>query len=178
MVEEVEVATLGGGCFWCLEAIFSRMNGVAGVVPGYSGGHVDHPDYDAVCAGDTGHAEVVQVTFDPSIASYAEILAVFFSIHDPTSLNRQGNDIGTQYRSAIFYHSDAQKEAAEKAIEEAAAHWDHPVVTEVAPIEAFHPAEEYHWRYFDRNRNQPYCMFAIEPKLGKFREKFPERFKA
>lgn len=177
MAEEKQVATLGGGCFWCLDAIFSRMNGVIDVIPGYSGGHADHPSYEAVCTGETGHAEVVQVTFDPSIISYDEILTVFFSIHDPTSLNRQGNDIGTQYRSVIFTHSDAQKEAAEKAIESAARHWDHPIVTEVSPLKAFHPAEEYHWRYFDRNRNQPYCMFAIEPKLGKFRDKFPERLK-
>jgi peptide-methionine (S)-S-oxide reductase len=177
MSEEREVATLGGGCFWCLEAIFSRLIGVTGAVPGYSGGHVDHPGYEAVCTGETGHAEVVQVTFDPSVASFDEILAVFFSIHDPTSLNRQGNDIGTQYRSVIFFHSDAQKESAEKAIEAASRHSDHPIVTEVAPIEVFHPAEEYHWHYFDRNRNQPYCRFAIEPKLGKFMEKFPGRLK-
>lgn len=178
MSEAREVATLGGGCFWCLEAIFSRMKGVIEAVPGYSGGQIDHPTYEAVCTGDTGHAEVVQVTFDPSALSFDEILSVFFSIHDPTSLNRQGNDIGTQYRSVIFFHSEAQKGSAEKAIGDASGHWEHPIVTEVVPIEAFHPAEEYHWHYFDRNRNQPYCRFAIEPKLAKFQAKFPGKIKS
>ena len=178
MVEKGEMATLGGGCFWCLEAIFSRLDGVLDVLSGYCGGHVADPGYEAVCSGNTGHAEVVQIRFDPELISYDELLEVFFATHDPTSLNRQGNDIGTQYRSVIYTHTEAQKQSAERAIAEAARHWDHPVVTEIAAFEVFYPAEQYHWRYYDRNGNQPYCMFGIAPKLTKFEAKFKEKLKA
>ena len=178
MVEKGEMATLGGGCFWCLEAIFSRLDGVLDVLSGYCGGHVADPGYEAVCSGNTGHAEVVQIRFDPELISYDELLEVFFATHDPTSLNRQGNDIGTQYRSVIYTHTEAQKQSAERAIAEAARHWDHPVVTEIAAFEVFYPAEQYHWRYYDRNGNQPYCMFGIAPKLAKFEAKFKEKLKA
>ncbi|HEV8354819.1 MAG TPA: peptide-methionine (S)-S-oxide reductase MsrA [bacterium] len=173
------VATLAGGCFWCLEAVFDQLQGVTDVVSGYSGGARANPTYEQVCSGATGHAEVVQVTFDPAIVSFQEILEVFFTIHDPTQLNRQGGDVGTQYRSAIFYHTPEQKAAAEQVIQEftAAKVWDAPIVTEVAPFAAFYPAEAYHQEYFQRNPYQPYCQVVVAPKVAKFRKKFLEKLK-
>lgn len=167
-----EVATLAGGCFWCLEAVFNELEGVAKVVPGYSGGTVPNPSYQEVCAGRTGHAEAVQVTFDPGVISFREILEVFFSMHDPTTLNRQGMDVGTQYRSAIFYHDEAQKLIADQVIRELnnGKIWDVPIVTEVTPFESFYVAEDYHQRYFMRNRGQPYCELVIAPKVTKLRK--------
>ena len=174
-----EVATLAGGCFWCLEAVFDDLQGVTGVVSGYSGGHVPHPTYKHVCIGETGHAEVVQVTFDPGVISYRDLLKVFFTIHDPTTLNRQGGDVGTQYRSAIFYHSAEQKRAAEEVIATLTASkvWDRPIVTEVTAFQAFHPAEEYHQEYFRRNPAQPYCQMVVAPKVAKFRKQYLQQLK-
>jgi peptide-methionine (S)-S-oxide reductase len=175
-----QVATLGGGCFWCLEAVYDELKGVTDVVSGYSGGHVKNPDYRLVCTGTTGHAEVVQITFDPSQISFREILEVFFTIHDPTTLNRQGNDIGPQYRSVIFYHTDEQKQIAEQVIREieTAGIWSNPVVTELAPFTEFFPAEDYHQEYFKNNPYQPYCQVVVAPKVAKFRKKYLERLKA
>jgi peptide-methionine (S)-S-oxide reductase len=174
-----EVATLAGGCFWCLEAAFGDLAGVEKVVSGYSGGHADRPTYKQVCTGETGHAEVVQVTFDPSVISYRDLLGAFFAIHDPTTLNRQGADVGTQYRSAIFWHDEAQKRAAEETIAELSARkiWDGPIVTQVARFETFHPAEDYHQNYFAENPNQPYCQAVVAPKVAKFRKQFLGRLK-
>lgn len=174
-----EVATLAGGCFWCLEAVYDDLQGVTDVVSGYSGGTAPNPTYKQVCTGQTGHAEVVQVTFDPTVVSYREILEVFFSIHDPTTLNRQGADEGTQYRSAIFYHSPEQKATAEQVIAEfgAAGLWGNPIVTELAPLAAFYPAEEYHQEYFRRNPSQGYCRAVIAPKVAKFRKQYMPRLK-
>ena len=174
-----EVATLGGGCFWCLEAVYDEMEGVEQVTSGYSGGHVKNPAYREVCSGTTGHAEVVQVTFDPDVVSYRELLEVFFTIHDPTTLNRQGADVGTQYRSAVFYHTDEQKAAAEAVIAELeeAGVWEAPIVTEVVPFERFYPAEDYHRDYFVQNPRQPYCQVVIAPKVAKFRQKYAHRLK-
>lgn len=174
-----EVATLGGGCFWCLEAVYDDLHGVVDVVSGYAGGSVANPTYKQVCSGDTGHAEVVQVTFDPDVISYRDILNVFFAIHDPTTVNRQGADIGTQYRSAIFYHSPQQKATAEQAIAElgAAGLWGNRIVTEVTPAPAFYPAEDYHQEYFRRNPNQGYCQMVIAPKVAKFRKQYLARLK-
>jgi peptide-methionine (S)-S-oxide reductase len=174
-----EVATLAGGCFWCLEAVYDRLEGVESVESGYMGGHTPKPTYAAVCDGDTGHAEVVQVTFDPSIISYRDLLEIFFVIHDATTLNRQGNDVGTQYRSAIFYHSAQQKAQAEKIIAELTADiaFASPIVTQVVPVVDFHVAEQYHQEYFENNPNQPYCQFVVAPKVAKFRAKFAERMK-
>ena len=170
--QALEVATLGGGCFWCLEAVYDQLRGVADVVSGYAGGHVTEPSYEQVCGGRTGHAEVVQVTFDPAVITYRQVLEVFFSIHDPTTLNRQGADVGPQYRSAIFYHSPEQKAAAEELIGELAGKqlWDGRIVTEVTPFEKFYPAEDYHQEYFARNPNQGYCQFVVAPKVAKFRK--------
>ena len=178
--ETREVATLGGGCFWCLEAVFEQLRGVEKVVSGYSGGHVPNPTYHAVCNGTTGHAEVVQVTFDPAAVSFREVLEVFFTIHDPTTLNRQGADVGTQYRSAVFYHSPEQKEAAEEVVRalEAEGVWDAPIVTQVVPFTEFYPAEGYHQEYFRNNPRQPYCQVVVAPKVAKFRRKYLERLKA
>jgi len=175
----LEIATLAGGCFWCLEAVYDDLQGVADVVSGYSGGRVQRPSYAAVCTGLTGHAEVVQVTFDPKQISYREILEVFFSIHDPTSLNRQGADAGTQYRSAIFYHTPEQKAVAEQLIAELNAEhiWDKPFVTQVAAFTEFFPAEDYHQEYFAHNPDQGYCQVVIAPKVAKFRKKFLNRLK-
>jgi len=172
-----EIATLGGGCFWCLEAVFEQLRGVRKVESGYSGGQLSDPSYERVCSGRTGHAEVVQVTFDPDEITYPEILDVFFATHDPTTLNRQGGDVGTQYRSVIFYHTPAQKEAAEKKIAElnAAQIWDAPIVTEIAPLKEFYRAEDYHQNYFESNPSQPYCQVVISPKVAKFRQQFAER---
>ncbi|MBI4277808.1 MAG: peptide-methionine (S)-S-oxide reductase MsrA [Armatimonadetes bacterium] len=174
-----EVATLGGGCFWCLEAVFDDLRGVADVISGYSGGTVPNPTYRHVCSGATGHAEVVQITFDPAAISFREILEVFFTIHDPTTPNRQGADVGTQYRSAIFYHAPEQKATAEQVIAElnAARLWDAPVVTEVVPFQAFYPAEEYHQEYFRGNGDQAYCRVVIAPKVAKFRKQYLARLK-
>jgi peptide-methionine (S)-S-oxide reductase len=175
-----EVATLGGGCFWCLEPVFDNLRGVIDVESGYSGGNVENPTYRDVCNGSTGHAEVVNVTFDPSQVSFREILEVFFTIHDPTTLNRQGADVGTQYRSAIFYHTPEQKETAERVIAEidAARIWNAPIVTEVTAFERYYPAEDYHQEYFARNGSQPYCQVVVAPKVAKFRKQFVEKLKA
>jgi len=175
-----ETATLGGGCFWCLEAVFEQLQGVSKVESGYSGGSTPAPTYRDVCEGDTGHAEVVQVTFDPAVLSYPDLLDVFFAIHDPTTLNRQGNDVGTQYRSAIFYHSPEQKRAAEEKIAQLTADrvFDAPIVTEVVPFPHFYKAEGYHQGYFRTNPAQPYCQFVVSPKMAKFRKEFTRRLKA
>lgn len=175
-----ELATLAGGCFWCLEAVFEQLRGVSKVQSGYSGGHLPAPSYEAVCSGTTGHAEVVQVAFDPSVLSFRDLLGVFFTLHDPTTLNRQGGDIGTQYRSAIFYHDDEQRRVAEdvKRELEAAHVFDEPIVTEITPLAAFYPAEEYHREYYRRNANQPYCRAVIAPKVSKLRSKYLEKLKA
>ncbi len=174
-----EIATLGGGCFWCLEAVYEQLNGVLSVESGYSGGHVRNPSYGDVCEGITGHAEVVQITFDPHVVSFRELLEVFFVIHDPTTLNRQGADVGTQYRSAIFYHSPEQRETAKQVIAEvkAAKIWDDPIVTEVTPFDAFYKAEAYHQGYFRNNPNQGYCRVVIAPKVSKFRKLFVDKLK-
>jgi peptide-methionine (S)-S-oxide reductase len=174
-----EVATLGGGCFWCLEAVFEQLRGVERVVSGYAGGNVPEPSYEQVCTGRTGHAEVVQVTFDPAIVSFREILDVFFATHDPTTRNRQGADVGTQYRSVIFYHSPQQKQITEQRIAElnAAGIWDRALVTEVAPLEAFYPAEDYHQGYFRHNPSQSYCQAIVSPKVVKFRKQFAGKLK-
>lgn len=175
-----EVATLGGGCFWCLEAIFKDVKGVERVVSGYSGGHVPDPTYEQVCTGTTGHAEVVQITFHPRVISYRQLLEIFFSIHDPTTLNRQGNDVGPQYRSIILYHTPAQRETALEVIDELerANVWEDPIVTQVVPFERFYPAEDYHVDYFARNPNQPYCRLVIAPKVQSFRRKHANALKA
>jgi peptide-methionine (S)-S-oxide reductase len=177
---EKEVATLAGGCFWCLEAVFQDLKGVEKVESGYAGGTLPNPSYEQVCTGTTGHAEVVQITFDPQVISFRELLEVFFTIHDPTTLNRQGPDVGTQYRSAIFYHNEAQKAIAEEVIRElnAAGIWDAPIVTEVVPLRAFYRAEAYHQEYFKRNPAQPYCRVVIAPKVAKFRQRYLEKLKA
>ena len=169
-----EIATLGGGCFWCLEAVFEKVAGVVSVEPGYSGGFTSNPTYRAVCEGDSGHAEVVRVFYNPERIGFETLLEIFFTIHDPTTLNRQGHDVGTQYRSVIFYHSPQQKAIAEKVITRVNAEnwWGNPVVTHVLPVPAFHPAEEYHQRYFERNPEQGYCQVVIEPKVAKLRQHF------
>lgn len=174
-----EVATLGGGCFWCLEAVYDDLRGVTDVVSGYSGGQVDNPTYKAVCTGTTGHAEVVQVTFDNEVISFRDILDVFFTIHDPTTLNRQGADVGTQYRSAVFYHSPEQKAIAEQTIAELSAEklYANPIVTEITPFDAFYPAEDYHQEYFKNNPEQGYCQFVVAPKVAKFRKQHFDRLK-
>jgi peptide-methionine (S)-S-oxide reductase len=175
-----EVATLGGGCFWCTEAVFSDLKGVEKVEPGYSGGTVPSPSYEQVCTGSTGHAEAVQVTFDPSVLSFHDLLTVFFTTHDPTTLNRQGNDVGTQYRSVVFYHDAAQKATTEQVVGELTAEhlYRKPFVTQVVPFAAFYPAEEYHRNYFARNPEKAYCQLVIAPKVAKFRSKFTGRLKS
>jgi peptide-methionine (S)-S-oxide reductase len=179
MDKHLEVATLAGGCFWCLEAVFDELKGVESVESGYSGGHLPEPSYAQVCDGTTGHAEVVRVTFDPQVLSYHDLLKVFFSIHDPTTLNRQGNDVGTQYRSAIYYHTPEQKDVAAQVIREIseAKIWNNPIVTEVTPFDKFYMAEEYHQEYFKNNPYQGYCRAIIAPKVTKFRQKFLEQLK-
>lgn len=173
-------ATLAGGCFWCLEATFQQLKGVNSVTSGYAGGTVPNPTYEAVCTGRTGHAEVTQVEFDPAVISYRDLLDVFFTIHDPTTLNQQGADVGTQYRSAIFYQSPEQENVARALIAQLEAEnvWDDPIVTEVVPLEVFYPAEAYHRDYYNRNQNQPYCRAVIAPKVAKLRKHFLERLKA
>lgn len=174
-----EIATLGGGCFWCLEAVFDGLRGVTSVESGYMGGQKPNPTYEEVCAGDTGHAEVVQLAFDPAVVSFREILEVFFVVHDPTTLNRQGNDVGTQYRSAIFYHTPEQKQAAEETMArlDGAKLWDARIVTEIVPAGAFYEAEGYHQEYFERNPYQPYCRAVVAPKVQKFRRHFLDKLK-
>jgi len=175
-----EQATLAGGCFWCLEGVFEYLKGVDKVVSGYTGGRTQNPSYDAVCSGTTGHAEVVQITFDPAVVSYRELLEVFFTIHDPTTLNRQGADVGTQYRSAIYYHTPGQKTDAEAVMADLTAKkvWDAPLVTEIAPLDRFWPAEDYHQHYFARNPTQGYCRAVVAPKVAKFRKQFLAKLKA
>jgi peptide-methionine (S)-S-oxide reductase len=177
--QTTEIATLAGGCFWCLEAVYDQLKGVEHVESGYAGGHVRNPSYRQVCNGDTGHAEVVQLTFDPQVISFKELLEVFFTIHDPTTLNRQGADVGTQYRSAIFYHSPEQQATAKQVIEDldAAKVWGAPIVTEVVPFQIFYEAEDYHQEYFERNGQQPYCRAVVAPKVAKFRKYYFEKLK-
>jgi peptide-methionine (S)-S-oxide reductase len=174
-----EIATVGGGCFWCLEAVFEQLRGVASVASGYAGGTVVDPTYEQVCTGQTGHAEVVQITFNPAVISFSQLLDVFFAIHDPTTLNRQGADIGTQYRSVIFCHSSTQQDAAETKIGElnAAEIWPAPLVTQIAPLTTFYAAEDYHQGYFRANGRQPYCQAVVSPKVAKFRSKFLDLLK-
>jgi peptide-methionine (S)-S-oxide reductase len=178
--QNLETATLAAGCFWCVEAIFDDLKGVADVVSGYSGGHTEHPTYQQVCSESTGHAEVIQIRFDPAVISFKEILQVFFTVHDPTTLNRQGNDIGSSYRSAVFYHSDEQRKVAEEVISEFTSEgvYDNPIVTEVKAFDKFWPAENYHQEYFANNPNQPYCAAVVAPKVAKFRQKFLSRLKS
>ena len=175
-----EVATLGGGCFWCTEAVFSEVKGVEKVESGYAGGTLPNPSYEQVCDGDTGHAEVVNVTFDPNVITYRELLGIFFTVHDPTTLNRQGADVGSQYRSAIFYRNEEQKRIAEEAIREVddSGIWGQPAVTELAPFEVFYKAEEYHQEYFLRNPSRGYCTIVIAPKVLKFRKKYASLLKS
>lgn len=173
----MEHATLGGGCFWCLEAVYDRLNGVSEVVSGYAGGHVDNPTYELVCTGATGHAEVVQITFDPAVITYEDLLNVFFDIHDPTTLNRQGNDIGTQYRSVIFYHDEQQKATAGQVIQRLAEQkkFDDPIVTQLVPQTKFFQAEDYHQQYYERNSRAPYCRVVIDPKLKKLQKQHSDK---
>ena len=174
-----DVATLGGGCFWCIEAVFQHVQGVASVESGYMGGKHANPSYEAVCTGMSGHAEVVQVTFDPAVLAYRDVLEIFFAVHDPTTLNRQGNDVGTQYRSVIFYHSPEQASTAKDVLATLTADnvFASPIVTEIAPAQPFYPAEDYHQEYFIRNPAQPYCAYLIAPKLAKFRQQFISKLK-
>jgi peptide-methionine (S)-S-oxide reductase len=174
-----ETTVLGGGCFWCLEAVYSELRGIERVISGYAGGKVTNPSYEQVCSGSTGHAEVVQLTFDPSVISFREILEVFFTIHDPTTLNRQGNDVGAQYRSIILYENEEQAETARAVIAETTASglWPRPIVTQVQPLERFYPAEAYHQNYFERNPYQPYCQIIIAPKVAKARKQYLDRLK-
>lgn len=175
----LETATLGAGCFWCVEAVFDDLEGVEDVISGYTGGHTENPTYKEVCSETTGHAEVAQINFDPSVLTYADLLRVFFAVHDPTTLNRQGNDIGSSYRSAIFYHSDEQKKIAGEIIAEVTTEgvYDNPIVTEVTALDKFWPAEDYHQEYFANNPGQPYCVGVVAPKVAKFRQKYASRLK-
>lgn len=173
------IATLGGGCFWCVEAVFNELQGVEKVISGYSGGAIENPTYRQICSGNSGHVEVVQVIFEPNVISYEDILTVFFHVHDPTTLNRQGNDVGEQYKSVIFYQDEAQKASAEKVIQASGASglWKNPIVTEVTKLKRFYPAEDYHQSYYKENPNQGYCVFVISPKMKKFREQFKDKLK-
>ncbi len=168
-MNQTEITTLGGGCFWCVEAVFQRIDGVLNVIPGYAGGHVNNPSYREICTGKTGHAEVARIEFDPNIISYKQLLNVFWQAHDPTTLNKQGADIGTQYRSVIFYHSEEQKSVAEKSIKSAneSKYWPNPIQTEITEINSYTDAEDYHDNYYNENPNEPYCQFVIKPKLDK-----------
>lgn len=179
MNNNLDTATFAAGCFWCTEAVFQRLKGVVKVESGYSGGTVPNPTYEAVCTGRTGHAECTQITFDPAVISFSNLLEVFWKTHDPTTLNRQGNDAGTQYRSAIFYHNEVQKELAEKYKShlDSAKIWDAPIVTEIVPFKIFYKAEDYHQNYYNRNGNQPYCSFVITPKIEKFEKIFSDKIK-
>ncbi|MTV37432.1 peptide-methionine (S)-S-oxide reductase MsrA [Duganella radicis] len=172
-----ETAILGGGCFWCTEAVYMEVKGVTSVESGYAGGHVEHPTYEQVCAGETGHAEVVRLAFDPAVISYRDLLEIFFTIHDPTTLNRQGNDVGTQYRSVIFYQSPQQEAMARQVVAEMAHVWDAPIVTELAPAGVFYKAEDYHQDYFRQHPLQGYCAFVVAPKLEKFRKTYANRLR-
>jgi len=177
--KSLEVATFAGGCFWCTEAVFDQLKGVVKVESGYSGGNVPNPSYEDVCTGETGHAESIQVTFDPSVVSYADLLRIFFTTHDPTTPNRQGADVGTQYRSAVFYHNADQERVARQVIQELEQSkvWKRPIVTEIAPYKTFYKAEDYHQEYYAKNSRQPYCRVVIEPKIAKLREHYRERLK-
>ena len=177
--DNLKMATFGSGCFWCTEAVFERVEGVYSVVSGYAGGKVDNPTYEQICSGTTGHAEAIQITYSPDIISYDEILQIFWKTHDPTTLNRQGNDVGTQYRSVIFYHDDEQKQLAEKYKKEldASGAWKNPIVTEIFPLTKFYQAEDYHQNYYENNPNQGYCAFIIAPKLEKFEKVFKDKLK-
>ena len=177
--KRLETATLGGGCFWCLEAVFERLQGVEKVVSGYTGGPVPDPSYEQVCSGLTGHAEVIQISFDPSLLPYRELVEIFFAFHDPTTLNRQGNDVGTQYRSAIYYHSPEQERTAREVIEQLQRDrtWDDPIVTELTPLGRFYPAEEYHQQYFQRNPTRMYCQAVVAPKVAKLRREYAGRLR-
>jgi len=179
MSDKIETATFGTGCFWCTEAIFQDLKGVHQVISGYSGGSVENPSYQQVCTGTTGHAEAVQITFDPEVISFEDLLYVFWRTHDPTTLNRQGADVGPQYRSVIFYHNDEQKNLAEKSLKEtdASGLWPNPIVTEISPYQTFYQAEDYHQNYYKINPNQPYCRMVIDPKVRKFRKEFQEQLK-
>ena len=172
-----EIATLGGGCFWCLEAVYQELKGILEVESGYTGGQVPNPTYAQVCEGKTGHAEVVRLTYDPAVITYREVLEVFFTIHDPTTINRQGNDVGPQYRSVIYYHSPEQEETAKQVIAEMANVWDAPIVTELAPAGVYYKAESYHQNYYRENPLQGYCAFVVAPKLSKFRQTFNSKLK-
>jgi peptide-methionine (S)-S-oxide reductase len=174
------IITLGGGCFWCIEAVLADLKGVNEVVSGYSGGHIENPTYEQVCSGNSGHVEVVQVHFDPEVISLHDLLTIFFTLHDPTTLNRQGNDVGEQYRSVIFYSSEEQKLVAQQVMEEISQQgiWPDPLVTALEPFTVFYEAEDYHQRYYERNENQAYCQFVIEPKVAKLRKEFKEKLKA
>jgi peptide-methionine (S)-S-oxide reductase len=174
---QTAIATLGGGCFWCVEAVYQELNGVQKVESGYAGGHVSNPTYREICTGTTGHAEVAQITYNPALVSFEEILEVFFTVHDPTTLNRQGNDVGTQYRSVIYYHNPEQKAIAEAAKSAASELWEDPIVTQIAPLDKFYKAEEYHQNYFRDNPSQSYCVYVVGPKVKKFREKFKAKLK-
>lgn len=177
--KDLEIATLANGCFWCTEAMFSRVKGIKSVIPGYSGGKTSNPSYEQVCTGKTGHAETIQIKYDPKIISFEKILDIFWHTHDPTTLNRQGNDVGTQYRSAIFYHDESQKNIAEKSkIElEKEGVFKNPIVTEIIPFLNFYPAEDYHKEYYENNRNAPYCSFVIDPKIQKLFQKYGDKIK-
>ena len=177
--KRLETATLGGGCFWCLEAVFERLGGVETVVSGYTGGRVPDPSYELVCSGLTGHAEVVQISFDPSVLPYRELLEIFFAFHDPTTLNQQGNDVGTQYRSAIYFHSPEQERTAREVIEQLRRDgaWDDPIVTEVTPLDRFYPAEKHHQQYFERNPTRMYCQAVVAPKVAKLRREYAGRLR-
>jgi len=177
--KDLEIATLANGCFWCTEAMFSRVNGIESVIPGYSGGKTSNPSYEQVCTGMTGHAETIQMEYDPKIISFEKILDIFWHTHDPTTLNRQGNDVGTQYRSAIFYHDENQKNIAEKSKEELEkeAVFKNPIVTEIIPFSNFYPAEDYHKEYYENNRKAPYCSFVIDPKIQKLLQKYSDKIK-
>lgn len=173
----IEQATLGGGCFWCIDVLFQKLKGVKKVVSGYAGGNIEDPSYEVICSGKSGHAEVIQIYFDPQIVSYKELIEIFFTVHDPTTLNRQGNDMGTQYRSAIFYHNDNQKIVAEEVMDNIGREgiWNNPLVTEITALDKFYPAEKYHQNYYNENSEQPYCQFVIAPKVAKFRKMYLEK---
>ena len=177
MHQQTEVAVFGGGCFWCLAAVYAEVRGVMGVASGYSGGSLPDPTYEQVCAGDTGHAEVVRLEFDPAVIAYHDLLEIFFTLHDPTTLNRQGNDVGTQFRSVIFYQSAEQESVARKVLAEMAGVWDAPIVTELAPAQPYYRAEDYHQNYFEQHPLQGYCAFVVAPKMEKFRAMYAGRLK-
>jgi peptide-methionine (S)-S-oxide reductase len=177
MAQQTEQAVFGGGCFWCTEAVFEQLRGVLSVMPGYAGGHVQNPTYEQVCSGNTGHAEVIRIEFDPAQVSYRDLLTVFFATHDPTTLNRQGHDVGTQYRSIILYANESQQRAAETFLDEVSPQLQKPIVTELKPLEAFYEAERYHRQYYRANSDQPYCQVVIDPKVQHFRERFRKLLK-